>query len=98
MVAHVLDNVVWAALTGPQASWAAISGNARRFPADVSPFCAIADQSDPECWADLAKLVGPGGNAVITGREMTVPSEWEELSGGFGKQMIGEQVFGQPDK
>lgn len=97
MVAHILDNVAWAALSGPQAAWAEVSGKARRFPVDVSPFCAIANQKDPQCWADLAKLVGPGGNAVLTGREMNVPPEWEELGGGFGKQMTGEQVFGKAD-
>ncbi len=95
---HILDNVAWAALSGPQDSWAEISGNARRFPVDISPFCAIVDLKDPQCWADLATLVGPGGNAVLTGREMNVPPKWEELGGGFGKQMTGEQVFGKKDE
>lgn len=98
MKAHILDNSAWAALTGPQATWAEISGSARRFPLDVSPFCAIADQADPQCWADLAKLVGSGGRAVLNGKEIHVPPDWEELGGGVGKQMIGEQVFGQVDE
>ena len=97
MAMHILDNSAWAALAGPQAEWAEIFGNARRFPVDVSPFCAIADQADPICWKDLATLVGPGGNAVLTGSEMQVPPDWEELGGGVGKQMIGEQVFGKAD-
>jgi len=94
---HILDNAAWAALAGPQAAWAEISGNARRFPVDVSPFCAIADRDDPQCWADLATLVGPSGTAVLTGSEFNVPSDWEELGGGVGKQMTGEPVFGQAD-
>lgn len=98
MAPHILDNAVWAALAGPQAAWAEISGNARRFPVDVSPFCAIADQSDPHCWRDLATLVGPGGNAVLTGRAIEVPDDWEELGGGTGKQMTGEEVFGKADE
>ncbi len=97
MEPQILDNAVWAALTGPQTGWAEITGNARRFPVDVSPFCAISDRTDPQCWADLAKLVGPGGNAVLTGSEMNVPPDWEELGGGVGKQMTGEQVFGRRD-
>lgn len=95
---HILDNAAWAALSGPQTSWAEVLGSARRFPVDVSPFCAIADNGDSQCWADLAKLVGPGGNAVLTGRQIHVPPDWEERGGGVGKQMTGEDVFGQVDE
>ena len=94
---HILDNAVWAALAGPQASLAEVFGDARRFPVDVSPFAAIADQADPRSWQDLANLVGPGGTAVLTGREIHVPHDWEELGGGAGMQMTGEEVFGQAD-
>lgn len=97
MAPHILDNAAWAALAGPQAAWAEISGAARRFPVDVSPFCAIADQSDPQCWRDLTKLIGAGGNAVLTGREINLPSNWVEIGGGTGKQMTGEEVFGEAD-
>ena len=37
----VLDNPFWSALTTEQASLAVVSGNARWFPADVAPFCAV---------------------------------------------------------
>ena len=98
VVSHILDNVAWAALSGPQAGWAEVCGNARRFPVDVSPFGAIADQANPQCWQDLANLVGPGGTAVLTGRQLDAPKDWEELGGGTGKQMTGEAVFGQADE
>jgi ribosomal protein S18 acetylase RimI-like enzyme len=94
---HVLDNAVWAALSGPQAHLAEVYGRARRFPIDISPFAAIADQGDPECWDDLANLIGGGGTVVLTGREIKVPESWEVLRGGFGKQMVGEAVFGHCD-
>ena len=97
MASHLLDNVVWAALSGPQAPLAEVSGRARRFPMDVSPFGAVEDQDDPECWTDLARLIGPGGTVVLTGNEVRVTEEWEVLSGGTGKQMVGEDVFGQED-
>lgn len=97
MEQHILDNAAWAALSGPQAPLAEVSGSARRFPMDVSPFSAISDQEDPQCWRDLADLIGPGGNAVLTGRELNVPRNWEELGGGTGKQMTGEEVLGQSD-
>lgn len=94
---HVLDNLVWNALAGPQAAFAEVFGQARRFPTDISPFGAIADQDDPRCWSDLAHLIGAGGNIVLNGREIHVPENWEVLGGGTGKQMTGEEVFGQVD-
>lgn len=94
---HTLDNVVWATLTGPQSSFAEVSGRARRFPADISPFGAVEDQGDSECWEDLRRLIGPGGTVVLTGNALRVPDEWEVLSGGSGKQMTGEEVFGEVD-
>jgi ribosomal protein S18 acetylase RimI-like enzyme len=97
MESHVLDNAVWAALSGPQAHLAEVHGRARRFPIDISPFAAIADQDDPECWNDLANLVGDGGTVVLTGRKLNVPESWEVLGGGFGKQMVGNSVLGQAD-
>lgn len=93
----MLDNAVWAALNGPQARFAEIHGSARRFPIDVSPFCAIPNLRNVECWQDLAELVGPGGHAVLTGNELIVPENWEVLGGGTGKQMIGDSVLGEAD-
>lgn len=94
---HVLDNAAWAALSGPQATFAEVFGRARRFPTDISPFSAIENSNDPECWRDLANLIGRGGTAVLTGKEIDVPEEWEELGGGTGKQMTGESVIGLAD-
>jgi hypothetical protein len=59
---HVLDNPAFAALTGPQASFAERSGDAARFFADISPFGGIRAE-DAASWADAATLVGPGGIA-----------------------------------
>lgn len=94
---HVLDNAVWAALTGPQASLAEVYGLARKFDSDVSPFGAIAHHNDPRCWRDLAHLIGPGCNIVVTGKEINVPDDWELMGGGTGKQMIGDNVWGKAD-
>jgi ribosomal protein S18 acetylase RimI-like enzyme len=59
-----LRNPAWSALTGPQAALAEVRGRARRFAPEISPFCALpADAGDAD-WADLAELVGPGGQVV----------------------------------
>lgn len=97
MKSHTLDNVVWGALSGPQKNIAEVYRRARRFPTDVSPFAAVADQLDAQCWDDLAHLVGAGGSVVLTGRDLSVPENWEVLGGGIGMQMIGENVNGQND-
>lgn len=95
---HVLDNAVWAALNGPQAPLAQVCGLARKFDSEVSPFGAISNQNDPQCWHDLAHLIGAGNTIVLTGKKVDVPDDWEVLSGGTGKQMIGDAVLGQVDE
>ena len=94
---HILDNAVWAALKGPQAPFADVFGLARKFASDISPFGAIANHDDPQCWRDMAHLIGSGGTIVLTGREINVPDDWELVGGGTGNQMIGDQVSGKAD-
>lgn len=76
---------------------AEVFGGARRFPPEISPFGAVLNQDDPQCWNDLKELIGPDGTVVLTGKELRIPKNWEELGGGTGKQMTGEAVFGQGD-
>lgn len=94
---HILDNAVWAALKGPQAPFAEVFGLARKFASDVSPFGAIANHNDLQCWRDMAHLIGGDGTIVLTGKEINVPDDWELMGGGTGKQMIGDEVFGKAD-
>ncbi len=82
------DNFVWAALTGPQAPFAEFTGAAARFRPDVAPFAALADPADPQAWADLAKLVGPDGLAVLPG-VTAVPAGWREIGRTPGVQLVG---------
>jgi GNAT superfamily N-acetyltransferase len=55
----VFLNPVWYALEGPHRHLAIDGGLARRYPADVSPFAAIAEPS-PAALAQLAGLLAPG--------------------------------------
>ena len=54
-VESLLDNVVWSALTGPQAHLAVGGPAAWRYPADIAPFCAVRDLSSDSMDA-LARL------------------------------------------
>ena len=86
-----LDNPVWHSLTGPHASLAegidVGAGLARRYLGEVSIFGALSDPAEPQAWADLARLLGPGGQVLLTGANIAPPAGWG-LSGGPGVQLV----------
>jgi ribosomal protein S18 acetylase RimI-like enzyme len=55
---HPLDSAAWTSLTGPHARFALGEGQARRYPADVSPFAALGPVGhvDARAWHDLRGL------------------------------------------
>jgi GNAT superfamily N-acetyltransferase len=87
MTEHVLDNPAFAALTGPQAAFAERSGDAVRFPADVSPFGGIRAEDDAS-WANAATLVGPAGIAWFVALAGPAPQGWEVVTVIPGVQMV----------
>ncbi|MEV6197740.1 GNAT family N-acetyltransferase [Streptomyces sp. NPDC051920] len=92
---HILDNAAWAALTGPHAHLAERVGRAARYPADVSPFTALADPADPRAWDDLAELVGPGTVTPVTAIQ-SVPDGWTIEHGGDGVQLTATALRAEP--
>ncbi|GGS06856.1 hypothetical protein Snoj_46720 [Streptomyces nojiriensis] len=90
---EVLDNPVWAALTGPHREFAEFgpAGLAARYTLDTSPFSALADPQDPRAWADLAALAGPGQEVWVTGL-LTPPPGWQTLVTVPGVQLDGRAV------
>ncbi|MDC2960470.1 GNAT family N-acetyltransferase [Streptomyces gilvifuscus] len=93
---HILDNPAWAALTGPHAHFAERIGRAARYHQDVAPFHAVSDEDDPRAWADLARLVGPGGTAAVRG-VTEAPDGWEVVSLGHGVQLVDTSLRAEPD-
>jgi len=83
----VLQRPIWHALTTRQSGLAAGTPRARRFPIDVSPFAATA-QDDPASLADLLPLAIPGQPLVFLqeGPIPTPPGLVEEFRGS-GVQM-----------
>ncbi len=78
---HVLDDMAWHALTGPQADLAVTAGDgaARRYRDDIAPFCGVR-HLDERGWAALVELVGPHGTAVfLRGEVEPAPRGWQEL-------------------
>ena len=97
MTAQPLDNVAWASLTGPHARFAEVNGRAARYDPEVSPFTALADQSDPAAWRDLAALVGPGTDVFLSGPRLRPAPGWEQVGGLPGVQLTGAAVAGAAD-
>ncbi|MEU8775677.1 GNAT family N-acetyltransferase [Streptomyces sp. NPDC048606] len=92
----VLDNPVWAALSGPHRAFAQSVGRAARYLPDANPFAAVADPRDPRAWADLAELTGPGREVWLTGLP-TPPPGWRTLRTIPGVQLDGRAVRAEAD-
>lgn len=93
--ADTLDNPIWAALTGPHAHLAERHGLAARYPAQVSPFTALADPADPRAWRDLAALAGPGATVPVSGVD-AVPAGWQVVESGRGVQLVATALRTEP--
>jgi ribosomal protein S18 acetylase RimI-like enzyme len=61
----LLDNPAWNALSTTHSSFAEGNEDAKRYQVDVAPLAATRDQS-PESYRSLAKLLGPGGQTVLS--------------------------------
>jgi predicted GNAT family acetyltransferase len=86
---RVLDNPVWAALSGPHARFAQSNGRAARYRSDITPFASVSDWTDDLAWHDLAGLAGPAQAVVVTGVGIVIPPNWARTGGLEGVQMIG---------
>lgn len=94
---HVLDNPALASLTGPHAHFAERRGRVLRYPVDVSPWLALPEDPDAADWADLAALVGPGGEAPLAGFNGPIPEDWELVFQLDGVQLVDDGLDAAPD-
>src|SRR3979490_780211 len=86
---HPLDQPVWNALTTRQQALAEGGALARRYPAAVAPFAAMADSS-PQSFAALGALMTGSDVAVLFTPDVVVPpAEFKILLAETGEQMIG---------
>ena len=89
---HPLDNPVFAALTANQATFAVRHGNAIRYQPNVSPFCAVADESSAADWTDAARLIVPDGAALFVRLSAGPPADWEIVAAREGVQLVADDL------
>ena len=89
---HPLDNPVFAALTGKQSTFAVRHGNAIRYRPDVSPFCALADETSAADWAEAARLTAPGQVALFVRLSAGPPADWEIVAAREGVQLVADDL------
>jgi len=77
--AHPLDAVVWNALTSTQRGLALGDERARRFPAAIAPFAALADTGPASFEALRALIEAQGPVALVTASEVPSPLEFSVL-------------------
>jgi ribosomal protein S18 acetylase RimI-like enzyme len=94
----VLDNAVWASLTGAHAELAEVMGTVRRYRRAISPFIGIPTSVTAQVWADLARLAGSGAVVPIAGTAVTPPDGWEQVDSIRGVQLVAtDAVVGAVD-
>lgn len=75
MITHLLDNIVWHTLSGPQAKFSAGNDEARRYGHGFSPIVGFADQTEPN-FAALAAFCEPGEHFYCDGWSGVAPAGW----------------------
>jgi ribosomal protein S18 acetylase RimI-like enzyme len=93
----VLDNAVYASLTGPHAHLARRRGRAVRYLGEVSPFAALPDEPGIDDWNDLADLTDTPEGVALTTYAAEAPPNWTALIRIPVIQMIDAGVEARPD-
>jgi ribosomal protein S18 acetylase RimI-like enzyme len=94
---QALDEPAWSALTGPHAALAVRSGRAARYPAEVSPFAAVAALDDDALRA-LAGIVGAGEFvAIVAPGDASFGSAWQHVQRLQLIQMVCEKPVALPE-
>ncbi|MGI5228875.1 GNAT family N-acetyltransferase [Actinoallomurus sp. CA-142502] len=83
-----LEDPVGESLRGHHAHLARRFGRAATYLPGVATFCAVPADPGPAEWADLSRLLGPGGFADMFSCPATPPPDWEPVFVLEGRQMI----------
>ncbi|MBL7259985.1 GNAT family N-acetyltransferase [Paractinoplanes lichenicola] len=91
-----LDDPVVASLRGEHSKFAQTYGRAIRYDPQVAPFHAVEDPDDPQAWADLAALTGPGAEVAVAGPIPKRHPGWEIAGEVAGVQFVDESLAAAP--
>src|SRR5918993_473469 len=94
---HLLDNIVWRALSGSQAKFSAGNSEARRYALGFSPIVGFANQTEPN-FAALAAFCEPGEHFYCDGWSGVAPQGWRVDTETTMFKMIWEAHIPQADK
>lgn len=83
----LLKNPIWSALTSTQSHFAIGGALAKRYPAEVAPFMAVAEPSDAAARA-CAELVAPDEIINLVGVAPKLEAGWELLASADIVQMV----------
>jgi ribosomal protein S18 acetylase RimI-like enzyme len=89
---RLLDNPIWSALSTEQAYLAQANRLARRFPGDVAPFGAMADQS-AAAYQALAEILAGDTAALFLDAPPSLPAGWAMVLRGEMYQMVFEAAI-----
>ena len=87
MPLDALDNPIWSALVSAQSHFAVGGAHAKRYPAEVAPFIAVAEPTQAAADA-LAALVAPGEVVNIVNVTPQLSDGWTLLATGHIMQMV----------
>ena len=90
----LLDNPVYASLSGPHAGMAEVCGRARRYPADVAPFLALPSDVTDRDWQDAIELLPPATPVATLRAPAGVPEQWSVIRTFEVVQMVGHDLVG----
>jgi GNAT superfamily N-acetyltransferase len=85
----ILDNVIWHALTGPQAKFSVGTGSARRYAPGFAPLTGFPDAANPDLNA-LIPFCEPGDVIFCAGWSGAVPAGWKVVFEGTMFRMVWE--------
>jgi ribosomal protein S18 acetylase RimI-like enzyme len=84
---HLLQNIAWHALSGPQQRFSCGTGDVRRYAQGFSPILACRDPACPD-FAALAGVCAPGERFYFAGWIGAAPAGWQIESESVMDQMV----------
>jgi GNAT superfamily N-acetyltransferase len=93
---QLLDNIMWHALSGPQAGFAIGTSEARRYAPGFSPIVGFADAARPDFGA-LAAYCVPGERFYCSGWSGAAPAGWRVDLEAMIVKMVWEGELPAPD-